>query len=209
MDGRHHAQGRGTEPDVPIVPARTCPRSSVDRAPDYGSGCRRFKSVRGYFATPHQGMEVGGVIAIGIWRSLVARVLGEHEVVRSNRAIPTEARGPRQRAAVVKADAPPAATGRQRVLAQLGRALGPGPRGCAFKSRVPDVATGRSPIGRAPGLGPGRFRFESGRSDAVEGPAEGRRRPRSGRPSGVTPVSVRSRPLPPTAASSTGRAADS
>jgi hypothetical protein len=32
------------------------------------------------------------VIAIGIWRSLVARVLGEHEVVRSNQAIPTEAR---------------------------------------------------------------------------------------------------------------------
>jgi hypothetical protein len=67
---------------------------------------------------------------------------------------------------------------------------------------VPGIAssTGRSPIGRAPGLGPGRFRFESGRSDAVEGPAEGRRRPRSRKPLGRTPVSVRSRPLPPTAA---------
>jgi hypothetical protein len=57
---------------------------------DQGVGSSNLSG--GTFATPHQGLEVGGVIAIGIWRSLAARVLGEHEVARSNRAIPTEAR---------------------------------------------------------------------------------------------------------------------
>ena len=82
-------QGGGTEPGVPAVLACKCPRSSADRAPDYGSGCRRFKSVRGYAARTTQGWSpVARTADIGTWRSRGALRSGGPQVASSNLVVP-------------------------------------------------------------------------------------------------------------------------
>ena len=77
MDGRPAGASRRTEPGVSTAFTRRhalVAQRIGHLITDQGVGSSNLSG--GTFATPHQGLEVGGVTAIGIWRSSVARVLG-------------------------------------------------------------------------------------------------------------------------------------